>query len=95
MSGAVFHPGHHALHGITVILEARDGMTYVGRFDAEDAAGVRLMGVGVHRAGTDSTSRHEYLLHTSRFGVRSELPEVTVPKDAVLRLTRLSDYPTE
>jgi putative YphP/YqiW family bacilliredoxin len=35
----LFHPGHHELHGITVVIETHGSRTYVGRFDSEDQQG--------------------------------------------------------
>ena len=33
MTGFVLHPGHHELHGITVVVETVGPLTYVARFD--------------------------------------------------------------
>jgi len=92
VSGAVFHPGHHALHGMTVVLEANDGRTCVGRFDTEDEAGVHLLDVGVHRAGEGAGSREDFVRHTLQFGVRRDAAHLVVPRSAVLRITRLTEY---
>ena len=92
VSGLVFHPGHHALHGMTVVLEASDGRTCVGRFDTEDEAGVHLLDVGIHRAEEGTASRDDYLRQTLKFGVRRDVPHLVVPRASVVRITRLSEY---
>jgi hypothetical protein len=85
-----FHPGHHELHGVTVLLEARDARTYVGRFDSQDERGVHLLDVGVHHAGGEQ-SKDEYLKRTLKFGVRADHKHVLVPAGEVVGITRLSD----
>jgi hypothetical protein len=90
LSGHVFHPGHHELHGITVVLETDGSLTYVGRFDSEDAAGVHLLDVGVHD-GAGGGSRDDYVRRSARFGIRVERKHVVVPKAEVARITRLAE----
>ena len=64
----MFHPGHHELHGVTVVVETAGPLTYVGRFDTEDAAGVHLLDVGVHDAAAGGT-REDFVRRSARFGV--------------------------
>jgi hypothetical protein len=94
----IFHPGHHELHGVTVVLEARNGRTYVGRFDSQDERGVHLLDVGVHPSGgggaVGEQSREAYLKRTLKFGVRAEHKHLVVPADEVVAMTRLADVPT-
>lgn len=85
-----FHPGHHELHGVTVVLEARGARTFVGRFDSQDERGVHLLDVGVHQAGGEQ-SREDYLRRTIKFGVRAEHRHVLVPTDDVVGITRLAE----
>lgn len=89
-----FHPGHHELHGVTVVLETRGARTYVGRFDSQDEHGVHLLDVGVHEAG-GQPSREEYLRRTLKFGVRAEQKHVLVPGADVLGITRLAEAVAE
>ncbi len=86
----VFHPGHHALHGVTVVLETHGAETYVGRFDSEDEAGVHLLDVGVH-AGGDPGSKDEYIRRSAKFGIRTDRKHVLVPKASVAKITRLGE----
>jgi hypothetical protein len=85
-----FHPGHHELHGVTVVLEARDARTYVGRFDNQDERGVHLLDVGVHHAG-GKQSKEEYLERTLKFGVRAEHKHLLVPAGEVASIRRLAE----
>jgi len=90
MTGHVFHPGHAELHGITVVLETRGSLTYVGRYDSEDERGVHLLDVGVHdNAG--GTSRDEFLQQVGRFGIRTQHRHIIVAADQVASITRLAD----
>jgi hypothetical protein len=91
VSGHVFHPGHHELHGITVVLETHGGRTYVGRFDTQDEAGVHLVDVGIHEgpAGSTAGSKEEYLQRTAKFGVRVEQKRVLVPTTDIAKVTPL------
>jgi hypothetical protein len=86
--GHVFHPGHHELHGITVVVETGGSRTYVGRFDHEDAAGVHLLDVAVHD-DPGGGSREEYLERTARYGVRAERKHVVVPRAEIATIRRL------
>ncbi len=85
----VFHPGHQALHGITVVLDTTAGDTYVGRFDSEDDRGVHLLDVGRHDGATGS--REEYLSRSIKFGIRVEQQRVILPKGSVAQVTPLGE----
>ena len=87
----VFHPGHHELHGITVVLETHGSETFVGRFDSEDEQGVRMVDVGIHESGSGPT-KEEYIRHSAKFGIRADRKQVIVPKAAVARITRLGEF---
>ena len=89
MSGQVFHPGHHELHGVTVVLETRGPVTYVGRFDSQDDRGVRLLDVAIH--DPSKGSREDYVRRSARFGIRVEQRQVTVPSAEVARITPLGE----
>lgn len=92
MSGHVFHPGHSELHGITVVVETRGTRTYVGRYDSEDAGGVRMFDVGIHEGtSSEGLSKEEYIRKSARFGVRSQIKHLVVPADQVARISRLGE----
>ena len=86
----MFHQGHHELHGVTVVVETGGPLTYVGRFDTEDDAGVHLVNVGIHDAASGG-SKEEYVRRSARFGVRTERPHLVVPRAAVSRITPLGE----
>jgi hypothetical protein len=65
-------------------------MTYVGRFDSEDEAGVHLLDVGVHDAA-QGESKDEYVRRSARFGIRVERKHLVVPRREVARITRLGE----
>ncbi len=86
----VFHPGHHALHGITVVLETHGAETFLGRFDSEDEGGVHLVDVGVHERGA-GVSKEEYIRRSAKFGIRVDRKHLVVPKDAVAQIMPLGE----
>ena len=91
MTGHVFHPGHAELHGITVVVETNGPVTYVGRYDSEDARGLHMLDVGVHDASADSGSKDEYVRRSAKFGIRTDHKHLVVPTDQVSRITRLGE----
>jgi hypothetical protein len=86
--GHVFHPGHHELHGVTVIVETTGARTYVGRYDHEDPSGVHLLDVGMHDASAGER-REAYLERTARFGVRADRKQLIVPRAEIAAIRRL------
>jgi hypothetical protein len=93
VTGHVFHPGHHELHGITVVIETHGPRTYVGRFDSEDQEGLHLLDAGVHEATADASSREDYVRRSVKYGVRAEHKHLIVPPHEVARITRLGEMP--
>ena len=75
---------------MTVVVETSGPLTYVGRFDTEDSAGVHLLDVGVHDAAADGT-REEFVRRSARFGVRTDRKHLVVPRAQVARITRLGE----
>ena len=71
-----------------MVVETGGGLTYIGRFDTEDDAGVHLLNVGVHDAGAGG-SKDEYVRRSAKFGVRAERPHLVVPRQEVARITKL------
>ena len=75
---------------MTVVVETAGSITYVGRFDTEDEAGVHLVNVGVHDA-TAGGSREDYVRRSARFGVRTDRTHLVVPRADVSRITPLGE----
>jgi hypothetical protein len=89
VTGHVFHPGHHELHGITVVVETSGPATYVGRFDSVEAQEILLKDVGVHRSDVAGMSKQEYLERSARFGIRVEHRQLRLASEQVSRITPL------
>jgi hypothetical protein len=75
---------------VTVVVETAGPLTYVGRFDTEDEAGVHLLDVGMHDASTGGT-REEFVRRSARFGIRTDRKHLVVPRGEVARITRLGE----
>ncbi len=92
----VFHPGHHALHGVTVVVETTAGVTYVARFDREDerGGGVHLLNVAIHDPATADRPLDEFLARTLKFGVRAERKHLLLSSDGILRIRSLAELAT-
>ncbi len=80
--GMVFHPGHHELHGVTVIVETTGPITHVARFDREDAGGVHFRDVASF-AATSEEDLAAWLDRTRKFGVRVEHQRMALPPDEI------------
>jgi hypothetical protein len=91
MAGHVFHPGHQALHGVTVVLETHGAKTYVGRFDSQDDRGVHMHDVGVYDAASAANSKQEFLQRCDRFGIPTHYRDLLVPATDVARIQKLVD----
>ena len=72
------------------MVETGGTMTYIGRFDTEDEAGVHLLNVGVHDAAAGG-SKDEYVKRSAKFGVRAEQKHLVVPRQQVARITKLAE----
>jgi uncharacterized alpha-E superfamily protein len=92
MPGHVFHPGHEALHGVTVVVEGPSGRTWVGRYHERTERGVLLLDVATHDPVTATLPRAAWLERLLRFGVKAETKTVVVPTDEASRITRLADW---
>jgi hypothetical protein len=90
MGGHVFHPGHHDLHGITVVLETATAL-WVGRFDSITPKGVLLHDAGCFEEGVTPGTREEYLQKTLKFGVRATQKNALIPEPDVRRIQQLTD----
>ncbi len=71
-----------------MVVETVGALTYIGRFDTEDDAGLHLLNVGVHDAASGG-SKAEYVRRSAEFGVRAERPHLVVPRQEVARMRKL------
>jgi len=91
MSGHVFHPGHEALHGVTVVLDTTSGRTIIGRYHDTENGRMRLHEVAVHDPTASEHPREEWLRRTLKFGVRTEHKFLAVPAEEVTKVTPLGE----
>ena len=91
MSGHVFHPGHDELHGVTVVVEAAEGRTLVGRWHEQTSRGVLLHDVAVYDPATATVQKAEWLVKLRKFGVTVELKQAIVPAGQLLEVRRLME----
>jgi hypothetical protein len=89
MTGHVFHPGHDELHGTTVIVTAKNGRTYVGRWHEKTPRGIAMRDVAIHDAGESAIPVDEWLGRQRRFGVAASDPRLIIREDEVVRVEPL------
>jgi len=88
----VFHPGHEALHGVTVVVEGSSGRLWVGRYHETTERGVVLHDVAIHDSATVSESRERWIERLRKFGIKVEEPFVLLPAKEAGRITRLTEW---
>lgn len=86
-----FHHDKHELHGITVVVETPEKV-FVGRCDDMDAAEVILLDADEHAEGQGGRSKEEYLKRAAKFGVWKKHARVSVPREEVAWVRRLSEF---
>jgi hypothetical protein len=91
VTGFVLHPGHHELHGITVVVETVGPLTYVARFDTADERGVHLLNVATHDRGAPGPALDEFLARTKKFGVKAAQKYLLIPQEQVRSIRRLTE----
>ena len=91
MSGFVLHPGHHELHGVTVVVETVGPVTYVARFDTLDDQAIYLLNVAIHDSGAAGPALEEFLARTRKFGVKAEQKHLRLPSAQVRTIRRLAE----
>lgn len=89
MSGHVFHPGHHDLHGITVVVDTVGPRTFIGRFDRIEDGRIQLLNVAPHDPAAGS--RDEFVRRSHKFGVPAALGHLALPESDVTAILPLSE----
>ena len=89
--GHVFHPGHEALHGITVVVSGVSGKLYVGRYHETNDRGVVLHDVAV-REPDDAIAADEWISKQLKFGVKVAERHLVVPAAESGSVVRLVDW---
>ena len=94
MSGAVFHPGHDELHGMTVVVFTNGPLTVVGRWDATRGSGVAMNDCALHE-GPPGPERDAFLQTQQTYGVAVAHKSLTVPTASITRVVRLREWTAE
>jgi hypothetical protein len=92
VAGHIFHPGHEALHGVTVVVEGSSGRTWVGRYHETNERGVVLHDVAIHEPATAGITRGSWVERLRRFGISVDEPLVILPRKEAGPITPLSEW---
>jgi hypothetical protein len=89
-----FHHDKGELHGITVVVDTRDGRVFVGRCDSVRPDGVVLLDGDVYDervqdARGERIPKADWLQRAARFGVWKRYERVLVPQEDVASVRRL------
>jgi hypothetical protein len=88
-----FHSDKGPLHGITVVVETRGALVYVGRCDTMDERSIVLHDADMHRDGEGGRSRAEYLRNAAKVGVWPRIPTVEVARADIASVRKLAELP--
>jgi hypothetical protein len=88
VTGFVFHPGHDAWHGQTVVIYTQGARTIVGRWDAVQEGKVLVRDAAVHE---DPSTREAWVARLREYGVPVEHRILRFPESEVARVVRLRD----
>ena len=89
------HSHKGELHGITVVVEARESQLFVGRCDTLTAEAIVLLDADVHKEGQEGHSNKEFLEQVSKFGHWSRHARIVVPREDILSVRRLGEISLE
>lgn len=94
MSGMVFHPGHEALHGITVVVQGASGRSWVGRYHERTERGILLHDVATHDPATAPVDRAAWLARLRKFGIKVDSKYVVIPEGESAQIELLQPLQT-
>lgn len=86
-----FHDNLGELHGITVAVETRDGVAYVGRCHEANDRHVIMLDVDQHAEGEAGQTNAQYLEQAARWGVFKKHNQLVIPRETVATLRPLRD----
>ena len=86
-----FHDDKGELHGITVVVSAKDTV-YVGRCHEWDDEHLLLLDADQHTEGQEGRSNGQYLERAAKFGVWKKHDRLKLPAADVEDVTPLSDF---
>ncbi|MEM7305663.1 MAG: hypothetical protein AAF682_03280 [Planctomycetota bacterium] len=81
---------HEAPHGINLVVETKDNVLYIGRFDETNGFTVLMHDTDVHPVG-DGEDAEEYIRNTAKYGVAVNHKDVTLDANVVTRVRLLGD----
>jgi len=90
-TGHVFHPGHDAWHGQTVVVYTHGARTVIGRWDAIVGEHVQMRDAAVHEQREGAEARDAWVAKIKQFGVPTDHATYAFPSTEVERVVRLRD----
>lgn len=86
-----FHNGKGELHGITVVVDTKGALVYIGRCWEMDDRRIVLVDADEHEDGQDGRSKEEFIGRAARFGVWKKLDRMSLPLSYVVSVTPLGE----
>ncbi len=90
-----FHNGKGELHGITVVVETKGALVYIGRCWEIDDKRIVLVDADEHEDGQAGRSNQEFIRRAAKFGVWSRLDRMSLPLSFVASVTPLGEIETD
>lgn len=84
-----FHDDKGELHGITVVVDTKGAMVYIGRCDEIDDRQIVLLDVDEHEDGQGNRSKEDFIKDAARVGVWGRIKRVALPLRLVASVTPL------
>ena len=85
------HADRGELHGITVVVDTKGTMIYVGRCWEETEQAVILLDVDAHEDGAEGLTKEQFVQRTAKVGQWAKIKQISVPREEVNTITRLGD----
>ena len=84
-----FHSDMGPLHGMTIVVDTKGPLVYVGRCHEMDEQRIVLHGADMHRDGEGGRSKADYLARAAEIGVWSRHERIEVSRSEVASIRRL------
>jgi hypothetical protein len=88
-----FHSGKGELHGITVVVDTKGAMVYIGRCWEMNDQQIVLLDVDEHEGGQDGRSKQEFVRQAAKVGVWKKHDRFVIPLHLVESVTPLGAIP--
>jgi hypothetical protein len=86
----VFHPGHEALHGFTVVVFLKDGAAAAGRYDHALGDEIEFLDACLSSPGQDAGTA--LLRRLKAEGPRPEKARLRLPRSLIARIEPFGDW---